>query len=166
MKIVLIAAGAISVNIHQFAGETVSLTAVLTSLRALLLLFTQLALRRVVHFVRVFQSVPTRAVGIDIGDDGSRFGLVKRLRQLLEACLADTEIAVIVIVNSIVTHCSADSADVADAVQVGYALEIESVAYWATLLRAGRNSAAHTVEFLADSAEGSAQLLLLALVAG
>lgn len=72
----------------------------------------------------------------------------------------------VVVVDSIVADCSAYPADVADAVQIGDALEIESVAYWATLLRAGRNPAAHAVEFLTDSAEGAAELLLLALAAG
>ena len=72
----------------------------------------------------------------------------------------------VVIIDSIVADCSADPADVADAVQIGYTLEIESVTDWTALLRARRDPAAHTVEFLADSAEGPAQFLLLALMAG
>lgn len=116
LKIMLLAASTISIDIHQLTSETIPLPAVLASLRALLFLLTQLALRRLVQLIRIFKQITTRAVCIDIGDDLSRFRLVEYWRQLLKTRLADTEIAVVVIVDSVVADRSADPADIADAV--------------------------------------------------
>jgi hypothetical protein len=156
LKIMLPTARTISIDIHQLTGETVPLPAVLAPFRALLLLLAQLALRRLVQLIRVLQQITAGTVCIDIGDDLSRFRLVEHRRQLLETRLADTEITVVVVVDSVVADRSADPADIADAVEICYMLEIECVADWATLLRTRRHPAAHTVEFLANSTKGTA----------
>ena len=59
LQLVLVAAGAVGVYIHKFAGEAVPLATVLAPFGALPLLLAQLTLRRLVHFVRVLESAPT-----------------------------------------------------------------------------------------------------------
>jgi hypothetical protein len=108
------------------------------------------------YCVVICESMATRAFSIDVGNDRPRFGLVKVIGQFGKACLADTEVATIIIVNSIVGDRSADSAQVAYVVQIGDSLEIEGVADGAPFLRAGRRTTAYTVELLALSTVGPA----------
>ena len=86
--------------------------------------------------------------------------------EFLVAPLADTKVTHRIVVDSIVTDGSTNSAHVADKVEVGDALEVEGVPDGAAILGAGQHPAPHTVEFLALPTNRPAQLLLFTLGAG
>jgi hypothetical protein len=102
---------------------------------------------------------------VDVCNDFFWFRLIKLFRKLRIACLANSEIAKAIIVNSIVTNSSAYSANIAYVVNVCYPLKVEMMSNWAPFFGARRNSTTYTVKFLANSAKRAAKLLLLALSA-
>jgi|LakMenE18May11ns_1017448.scaffolds.fasta_scaffold8616455_1 hypothetical protein len=65
----LLAAGAISIDIHQLTGEAIPFLTILTYFRALLLFLAQLTLRKLMHLIGVLEIVSTGAFRIDIADD-------------------------------------------------------------------------------------------------
>lgn len=88
--------------------------------------------------------------------------MVKFCRKLIEAVLANAKIASTVIVYPVVADRCAHSANIADEIEIGDALEIEGVADGAAFLGAGRHSAADAVILAANSAIGPAQPRLFA----
>jgi hypothetical protein len=69
----------------------------------------------------------------------------------------------IVIIYTIIAYCCTDSTNIADIVDIGNPLKIETVANRAPFFRAWRNSTSNAVKFLTNPAERSAQFLFLAL---
>jgi hypothetical protein len=157
---VIPAAGAVDVDIEEFAAHAVPFAAVGALLGALFGFVAEFAGGASMDCVDHVESVGASAVCVDVGDDGSGFGLVELVGELEVAGLADAEVAEVVVVDSVVADCGADAADVADVVECGCALELEGVADGAAFLRAGRDAAAHAVEGRADAAVGAAEFLL------
>jgi len=81
--------------------------------------------------------------------------LIKFLWKLGITAFTETEIAKTAVIDPIVADGCADSANIADIVDVGYPLKIEAMSNGATFLGARWNSASNTVELLTDSAKGA-----------
>jgi hypothetical protein len=81
----------------------------------------------------------------------------------LEAKLANAKIAEAIVEDPAVAYGCAHATKITEKVYNTDSLKIKVVADGAALFRTGWNATLNTVEFLADSAEGTAQFLLLAL---
>ena len=155
-------ASAVHVDIHQFAAQTVESLAIRAVLRALLMFCAERTCMDLVDGVYELEGLPAGAKGIDVGDELSGLGFVELFRKFAEAPLANAEVALTIIVDSVVADCCADSTDIADEVEVGDALEGEGVSNRTALLGAGRYSAVDAVKSAADAAVGAAKFLFVA----
>ncbi len=115
------------------------------------------------QLVFIYKCMPTWTLSVDIGNEWSRFRLIKFLRQFWEASLANAKIAAIVIIDTIIADCSRNATDIANVIEISYALEIEGMTYRTPLLRARWHSAADTVELFTTTAIRSTQLLFFTL---
>lgn len=115
------------------------------------------------HLIFIDKCMPAWTLSVDISDKRSRFRLIKFLREFWEASLANAKITATVIIDTIIADCSRNATDIANVIEISYALKIEGMTYRTPLLRARRHSAADTVELLTNSAIRSTQFLFFTL---
>ena len=89
----------------------------------------------------------------DVGDECAWFGVVEFIGEGVVAAFADAHVAEVVVVDSVVADGGADSADVADEVEVGDVLVVVGVSEGAALFGAGGEAAVDAVEAGADAAD-------------
>jgi hypothetical protein len=158
----VLAAGIVVLDLHHLALQTVELEAPFALLGALPLPETQGAVVQLVNTVDLAEGGSAGTLGGDVGDKLPGLGGIEVLRQGLVAGPAYSEVAGGVIVDAVVADGGANPAEVADVVEVGDVLVAELVADGTPFLGAGRHSAVHAVELIADAADRTAQLDLLA----
>ena len=98
----------------------------------------------------------------DVGDECAWFGVIEFIGEGVVAAFADAHVAEVVVVDSVVADGGADSADVADEVEVGDVLVVVGVSEGAALFGAGGEAAVDAVEAGADAADWAAEQFLVA----
>lgn len=119
------AAFIIRINIHDLTIYAVTFLTIVAPFRTLFIPIAQLATRNDMLWVDIDQSMSAWTLGIDIGYDFSRSRLIKFLRQVRIAGLAYSEIAMIIIIYSIITHSSTNTTYITYIIQISYSLKVE-----------------------------------------
>ena len=111
------------------------------------------ALCQFVYRIDDYEFFSASALVTDVGDECAWFGVVEFIGEGVVAAFADAHVAEVVVVDSVVADGGADSADVADEVEVGDVLVVVGVSEGAALFGAGGEAAVDAVEAGADAAD-------------
>ena len=115
-KLMIIQTSPIILNIYPLTTHTVLLLAFRTPSRTLTLTITYITNLQPVNRIHKNQSTPTRTFRININDQLPRLRTVEVLRQLRKTTLAQTKVTFCIVINSIITNRSTDTAYITDVI--------------------------------------------------
>ncbi len=147
----------ISIDVYEFAAQAIAFLAFLAIFGAFFIFGAKGADWRLMDCIHVCERSSTRASSVDIGYKLPCLGLVEFLWELRVASFAYSEIADVVIINSVVAYCSTHPTHITYKVQISDPLKVIGVADRAAVLCTRRHSAYHTVDLIANSTEWATQ---------
>ena len=135
----------IILDLHHLTLYAISLFTIFTQFRAFLFSLANSANMQLMDTVFIPKITPARTLVVNIGYQLFRFRLVGVLRKVVVAGLAKDEIAVCVVIGSVIAYFCTSSTEIAYVGQICRILVGERVSNRTPLLRARRHPALNAV---------------------